>query len=464
MNEQTYEDWDAKVYENWDKIKAEVSSQISDVAYNTWIEPLEFNRVEGNEVYVIYPEWKYAMSIDYLKNHYEKLFRSAVLKLLHFDCRFRFIVPEDLSKEQLNYTRERLSPKISTYASAIASANLNPKYTFDSFVQGSNNKFALAAAIAVAEKPTSYNPLFIYGGAGLGKTHLMQAIAHEILQRDPTKSVLYVTSEKFTSELIDAIHNNTNIAFKEKYRNVDVLLIDDIQFIIGKESTQEEFFHTFNNLYEKNKQIVISSDKPPKDFTTLEERLSSRFSVGLIADISAPDYETRIAVLRKKAEENGHYNIDDAVYRYIANHITANIRELEGALTRVIAYARLSDSKATVEIAEAALKDMITESDSDRSITTEKILNTVAEYFGYSPAELVSHKRNKDVTYPRQIVMYLCRRLTDLPLKQIGQELGNRDHTTIRHGCEKIAEEIKNEPAIAKTVNDLTSKLKPDKE
>ncbi|MGI6107274.1 MAG: chromosomal replication initiator protein DnaA [Lachnospiraceae bacterium] len=464
MYEHTNEDWDKIVYENWDRIKQEVRSQISDVAYNTWIDPLEFNRVEQNVVYVLHPDWTYAMPIDYLKNHFEMEFRTAALRLLHFNCTFTFIQPEDLSKEQLNHYRERLSPKVSSYAEAMANANLNSKYTFESFVEGNSNKFALAAAVAVAEKPTTYNPLFIYGGPGLGKTHLMQAIAHEILQKDPSKNVLYVTSEKFTSELIDAIHNKSNIAFKEKYRSVDVLLIDDIQFIIGKESTQEEFFNTFNHLYENNKQIVISSDKPPKDFTTLEERLSSRFSSGLIADISAPDYETRIAVLRKKGEESGYYSIDDDVFSYIAKNITSNIRELEGALTRVIAYARLNNSKATLEIAEKVLRDMIRQSDDSRQITSTKILNAVADHFGCDPSELISHKRNKDVTIPRQIVMYLCRQLTDLPLKQIGQDLGNRDHTTIRHGCEKIAEEIKSDPNMRDTVETLTKKIRPASE
>ena len=346
---------------------------------------------------------------------------------------------------------------------ASMNANLNPRYTFETFVVGANNKFAHAASLAVAESPAErYNPLFIYGGVGLGKTHLMHSIAHFILKNNPSARVLYVTSEKFTNELIDSIRNKNNTStfeFREKYRNIDVLLIDDIQFIIGKESTQEEFFHTFNFLHENNKQIVISSDKPPKAFETLEERLRSRFEMGLPVDISAPDYETRMAILRKKEELEG-YNIDNEIIKYIATNIKSNIRELEGALTKITAYSKLYNAEITLEVAEEALKDLISPN-STREVTVELIIEVVAEHFGFKPSDLSSLKRNKEIVYPRQIAMYLCREMTSTSLQLIGKALGKRDHSTILHGIEKITEDLKQNETLSSTIEILKKKINP---
>ena len=355
------------------------------------------------------------------------------------------------------------NPKMPVSPDAIQSANLNPKYTFDTFVVGSNNNLAHAAALAVAESPGEiYNPLFIYGGVGLGKTHLMHAIAHFILKNDPKAKILYVTSETFTNELIDAIRNKNNITtteFREKYRNNDVLLIDDIQFIIGKESTQEEFFHTFNTLYESKKQIIISSDKPPKEIETLEERLRSRFEWGLTVDIQSPDYETRMAILRKKEEMEG-YKIDNEVIKYIATHVKSNIRELEGALTKIVALSRLNKCDITLQLAEEALKDIISPG-SQREVTAELILQIVADHFGLTPLDITSQRRSKEIVYPRQITMYLCRSMMDIPLQSIGKVLGGRDHTTIIHGCEKIAADLKKDDSLKNTIEILKKKINP---
>ena len=370
-------------------------------------------------------------------------------------------------KEQIEVQETPAAPSLIPKAKApvspdvIQSANLNPKYTFDTFVVGSNNNLAHAAALAVAESPGEiYNPLFIYGGVGLGKTHLMHAIAHFILKNNPKSKILYVSSETFTNELIDAIRNKNNITtteFREKYRNNDVLLIDDIQFIIGKESTQEEFFHTFNTLYESKKQIIISSDKPPKEIETLEERLRSRFEWGLTVDIQ--DYETRMAILRKKEEMEG-YNIDNEVIKYIATNIKSNIRELEGALTKIVALSRLNKCDITLELAEEALKDIISPN-AQREVTPELIIQVVSDHFGITPADVISQKRTKDIVYPRQIIMYLCRTLTDTPLKAIGAILGGKDHASVNHGVKKIENELKTDEALNNTVNIIKKKINP---
>ena len=328
---------------------------------------------------------------------------------------------------------------------------------------GANNKFAHAASLAVAESPAErYNPLFSYGGVGRGKTHLMHSIAHFILKNNPAAKVLYTTSENFTNELIDAIRTKNNYTitqFREKYRKIDVLLIDDIQFIINKESTQEEFVHTFNYLHENNKQIVISSDKPPKAFTTLEERLRSRFEMGLPVDISSPDYETRMAILRKKEELEG-YNIDNEILKYIATNIKSNIRELEGALTKIIAFSKLYNTQLTMEAAEEALKDLISPN-AQKEVTPALIIEVVAEHFGFTTEDLISTKRNREVVYPRQIAMYLCRTMTPTPLQAIGTALGKKDHTTIMHGIQIIEKDLKTDETLASTIEILKKKINP---
>ena len=350
-------------------------------------------------------------------------------------------------------------------------AGLNPKYTFDTFVVGGNNNFAHAASLAVAESPGEvYNPLFLYGGVGLGKTHLMHSIAHFILDKNPKKKVLYVTSETFTNELIDALRNGKTagnesamLNFRDKYRNIDVLLIDDIQFIIGKESTQEEFFHTFNHLHTLGKQIIISSDKPPKDIETLESRLRTRFEWCLIADISSPDYETRMAILQKKIELDHleKYNIKNDVLDYIAANVKSNIRELEGSLNKLIALYKLNNNNNPIDIALAAeaLKDIIS-SDNRREVTPELILDIVAD-FGITVADLKSKKRDSEIAVPRQICMYLMRTMTDTALKGIGAVLGGKDHSTVKYGVEKIAKDIESDEMMANTINIIKKKINP---
>lgn len=345
------------------------------------------------------------------------------------------------------------------YVSGRASGSpLNPRYTFDSFVVGPNNRFAQAASLAVAEDPAgAYNPLFLYGGVGLGKTHLMQAIAHYVREHHRKMYVVYVSSETFTNDLINALGRRSMAEFRQKYRNVDVLLIDDIQFVAGKEQTQEEFFHTFNALYEADKQIVISSDRPPKEIPTLEERLRSRFEWGLTTDLQPPDLETRVAILRKKAADEG-ITLPNDTYLYIARVIQSNIRELEGALIRVVAYASLQNMPLTPEVAEEALRDIVAAT-KNRVITIDLIQSVVAAHFGVNVADMKAKKRTRSVAFPRQVAMYLARELTDSSLPRIGEEFGGRDHSTVIHAYEKIKAESQADPGLAQTLRELTQKI-----
>jgi chromosomal replication initiator protein len=349
----------------------------------------------------------------------------------------------------------------SSEASSDSRTILNPKYTFDTFVVGNSNRFAHAACYAVAEAPAkSYNPLFIYGGVGLGKTHLMQAIGHHILARDSSYNIVYVSSEQFTNELINSIRDDKASEFRSKYRTIDVLLIDDIQFLARKERTQEEFFHTFNALYEANKQLVISSDRPPREIPTLEDRLRSRFEWGLITDIQPPDFETRIAILRKKAQlENFH--IPDDVTLYIADYIKSNIRELEGALIRIVAYANIYGQPVTLELATQTLKDILPPP-APRTVTIQTIKETVAEYFGLKLEDLTSKRRPRHLVFPRQIAMYLAREMTDASLPKIGEEFGGRDHTTALHAYEKVSAEQKKDSSLHKIIYDIAKKIDPN--
>ena len=451
-----------KIKDNWQKILLLLKEEhdISDISYHTWLEPLIPYSFENNTLSVIVPEQTF---LKFVNKKYGLILKVTVSEFIGRECEIQFKVKEQVADAEPKSPQLITKTKAAVSPDAIQSANLNPKYTFDSFVVGSNNNLAHAAALAVAESPGEiYNPLFIYGGVGLGKTHLMHAIAHFILKNDPKAKILYVTSETFTNELIDAIRNKNNITtteFREKYRNNDVLLIDDIQFIIGKESTQEEFFHTFNTLYESKKQIIISSDKPPKEIETLEERLRSRFEWGLTVDIQSPDYETRMAILRKKEELEG-YNIDNEIIKYIATNIKSNIRELEGALTKVVAFSRLNKCDITLSLAEEALKDIISPG-SQREITADLILQIVADHFGLTPLDITSQRRSKDIVYPRQITMYLCRSMMDIPLQSIGKVLGGRDHTTILHGCEKIAADLKKDDGLKNTIDILKKKINP---
>lgn len=453
-----------RLKENWDAIKDTLKENydISKVSYDTWIVPMEIHNVDNDQVYILADTKGIPNILDYIKKKYKQILEIVIEEKIGLHCNVIFVTSEDLEKRP-NLTAEAsniVTPELNSYYAAVMNANLNPRYTFDTFVVGSNNRFAHAASLAVAESPgTLYNPLFIYGGAGLGKTHLMQSIAHYILRNDPSVRVLYVTSETFTNDLIDSLKGKKNAEFKEKYRSIDVLMIDDIQFLIGKESTQEEFFHTFNYLYETGKQVIITSDKPPKDFTNLEERLRSRFSVGLPVDVSAPDYETRVAILHKK-EETENTKISDDIINYIAENINTNIRELEGALNRITAFKRLSNKEITLNMAEDVLRDIIN-NHKEVTITVPLIVEVIGSHFGFEADELLSQKRNKDIAYSRQIAMYLCRQMTDLSLQQIGKELGNRDHTTVRHGIEKITEDLKNSQFLQDTIDVLQKKINP---
>ncbi|HET6948541.1 MAG TPA: chromosomal replication initiator protein DnaA [bacterium] len=336
---------------------------------------------------------------------------------------------------------------------------LSPKYTFDTFVIGSGNRFAHAAAMAVADAPArAYNPLFIYGGVGLGKTHLLQAIGHHVIHRQGLTRVAYISSEKFTNELINAIRDDRTLEFRTKYRNVDVLLIDDIQFLAGKERTQEEFFHTFNTLHEASRQIIITSDRPPKEIPTLEDRLRSRFEWGLIADIQPPDLETRIAILRKKAELDG-ISVPDQVAEFIAQRIQSNIRELEGALVRVVAYASLTRQPITGDLAVEILKELLP-AVASRQITIPVLQKSVAEHFGIRVEEMRAKRRTKGVAFPRQVAMYLARELTDASLPRIGEEFGGRDHTTVMHACERVKEALAQDPQFAARLKKLVDMLR----
>lgn len=373
----------------------------------------------------------------------------------HFSV--KFVLEKDI-KEQ-----EGKSSALKAFTLNYVNANLNPKYKFDTFVVGGSNNFAHSASLAVAESPgETYNPLYLYGGSGLGKTHLMHSIGHFILDQHPDKKVLYVTSEVFTNEVIESIRSGDAASMtklREKYRTVDVLMVDDVQFIIGKESTQEEFFHTFNVLHSARKQIILSSDKPPKDIETLDERFRSRFEWGLLADIQPPDYETRMAILRKNAE-NCPYQIDEEIIKYIATNVKSNIRELEGAFNKIIAAVKLNKVDLTLAVAEEALKDVIYPNKS-REITPSIIINVVSEHFNVRPEDITSKRRNSEFVLPRQIVMYLCRELTDTSYVSIGKLLGKKDHTTIMHGVNKISAELEGNEDLKNKIDIIIKKLNP---
>lgn len=448
------------IQEKWTDILNMIKTehQLSDVSFNTWLKSLTVHKVEGDTVTIIVPTGQ--IGINYIANKYLLPLKVAISETAGEDYEIALILPDDVPPDAVD------NPVSSAAVNeSIEKANLNPKYTFDTFVVGSNNKLAHAASVAVAESPGEvYNPLFIYGGVGLGKTHLMHSIAHFVLQKRPQSKVLYVTSEYFTNELIESIRNGNNSTmskFREKYRNIDVLLIDDIQFIIGKESTQEEFFHTFNALHGAKKQIIISSDKPPKDMEILEDRLRSRFEWGLIVDISSPDFETRMAILRKKEELDG-YQIDDQVIEYIAQNVKSNIRELEGSLNKIMAYANLENREINLALAEKVLKDIISPNQK-RTVTPELIINIVAEHFDLTPSDLTGNKRSSKIAFPRQIVMYLCRQMTETTLKIIGDSLGGRDHTTIMSGINKIEREVEENDDTREIIDILKKKINPAK-
>ena len=436
-----------ELQKNWEKALPFIQSNMTEASYDMWIPPMKphsFNEDEGIFTLII-PD---SFSENHV-NRYSNFIQDALHDIYGRNVSVRFVHNEDI---------EAAKP----YGSNLMNEEiyLNPRYIFSSFVVGSNNQFAWAASQAVAEKPgKAYNPLFLYGGSGLGKTHLMHAIGHHALKKPRTK-VLYVSSEMFTNEFIKALREGKTTEFREKYRKVDVLLIDDIQFIAGKNQTQEEFFHTFNALYESNKQIILTSDRKPKDIKDLEERLISRFEWGLMADIQPPEFETRMAILQKKAEQEDIPPTEDLmeVITMIAERIPSNIRELEGAFNRIIAYASLTGQPVKKSIAKEALRDMF--SAEEVVVTPALIKKQVAKHYGIKPADMDSSKRSRDIAYPRQIAMYLCRSMTDLSLPKIGEAFGGRDHTTVLHACEKIASEIKTNDSLKVVISELEKTIR----
>lgn len=433
------------------KAKDLLKDETTKISYETWIKNLEIQSADNGNIVLVASS---TFQKEAIHARYHDLLTNTFNFITNKDCTVSIIAKEEVQEMDVSSTSNDT-------AYGYSNTTLNPKYTFDRFVVGNNNRFAHAAALAVAEAPvTSYNPLFIYGGVGLGKTHLMHAIGNEILRKNRNSNILYVTSEKFTNQLINAIKDNKNESFRNKYRNIDVLLIDDIQFIAGKERIQEEFFHTFNALHESGKQIILSSDRPPKDIPLLEDRLKSRFEWGLIADISNPDYETRLAILRKKAQSD-NIIIEDEILSNIATRIDSNIRELEGTLNKLIAKSSLTNSPITMEMAERAINDIV--SQQDKVISSEFIQETVAKYFNISAKDLKGSKRSNDIAFPRQIAMYLCRTVAQMSLPQIGKDFGKRDHTTVMHACNKIETEIKENQNTKLIVDSVKNILISDK-
>ena len=436
---------DMDITEMWNEALEILKNEVSVVSFNTWFKPLIPMELKNNTIFIQTTE-SFIQGI--LSQRYSLLIQNAIRQITNMDLDV-FITVKN---------QENVAPKPVISNEISSRSNLNPKYTFETFVIGGSNRMAYTASLAVAEVPSkAYNPLFLYGGVGLGKTHLMHSIGHYILSQNPNLKILYTSSESFTNDLINAIQIKNNEAFRNKYRNIDVLLIDDIQFIAGKEATQEEFFHTFNTLHEANKQIILSSDRPPKEIETLEERLISRFEWGLIADVQPPDLETRIAILKKKVEAE-KYHIPDDVLVFVATSIKSNIRELEGAINRILAFSNLQNQPIDMNLAKESLKDFI--SARPKNITIEYIQEIVSEYYNLKVEDLKSKKRNRAIAYPRQIAMFLSRSLTDMSLPKIGESFGGRDHTTVMHGYDKIYTNMNNSLELKKILELLENRIK----
>ena len=451
-----------KIKEKWDEILLHIKEEheLTDVSFKTWLLPTQPYSMKDGTLQILVPDVQF---LGYIKKKYGLLIQITIEELTGIECEVDFVTIEQVDEPQKETDKSHLINRPSEVSrQLIQDANLNPRYTFDTFVVGANNNLAHAASLAVAESPGEiYNPLFIYGGVGLGKTHLMHSIGHFILKNNPKAKVLYVTSEKFTNELIDAIRNKNNIStteFREKYRNNDVLLIDDIQFIIGKESTQEEFFHTFNALYEAKKQIIISSDKPPKALITLEERLRTRFEGGLIADISAPDYETRLAIINRKSELL-ELKIPNEVAEFMANRLKSNIRQLEGAVLRLKALNHFAGSPITISMAQSVIRDVLTD-EQPLPITVEKIISEVSTVYGVSPDDMRSTKRSSQVAIARKVAIYVVREITHMPLAAIGTEFGNRDHSTIVYSVNSLTDSMAKDSNLNNLVNDIIKNIK----
>lgn len=436
----------------WQNAKQLMEQQLSKPNYETWIRALEPISLHEDMLVLAAPSDFVRTTVE---TRYLSLLENTMSLLLEKRLKFSFVAPTGTESE-----REPVQAAVTSTQESETSLpkTLNSKYTFDTFVIGNSNRFAHAASLAVAEMPArAYNPLFVYGGVGLGKTHLMQAIGHHALRSSPKLRILYVSTETFTNEMINSIRDDKVVSFRNRYRNIDILLIDDIQFLSGKERTQEEFFHTFEALHNANKQIVISSDRPPKEIEALADRLRSRFEWGLITDIQLPDLETRIAILRKKAQVDQLY-VPDEVMNYIASKIETNVRELEGALIRLMAYASLQSTSPSVELAEETLRDLIGQR--AKSITIKHVQEVIANYYNLSMDELSAKKRSRNIAFPRQIAMYLVRELTDYSLPKIGQEFGGRDHTTVLHAFEKIKTELGENSDLRLVIAELSRRIK----
>ncbi|SNU09724.1 chromosomal replication initiator protein [Lachnospiraceae bacterium] len=471
-----------QIISNWNQILniLETHYDVSNIIIETWIRPLSIYDIKDNTIYFYVDEKRGKHGVDYLRNKgYDMFLLSSIREFFNdssielvIDEKYKFIVNEgDDSDQSISID----SPYSADYYAAVKKSNLDPNYTFENFVIGESNRHAYATCTAVADLPSqdALNPLFLYGGSGLGKTHLIQSIAHFILQHNPSMNVLYASSEKFTNDIITAIQNNKTEEFRQKYRQVDVLIIDDIQEIIGRERTQQEFFNTFNFLYEEKKQIILSSDRPPKEMKHLEERLRSRFEWGVPIDIQAPDYETRVAILHNKADKLGLSGLPEYAFNYIAENLYSNVRQLEGALNIIKMYLKINninlhydnknDEEFKNEIMDTikdALKDLISK-DSDVSITPDKILSTVSEHMNVSINDIQSTKRSKDIAIARQTVMYLCRNMTDKSLQSIGETVGGKDHATVYNGIKRIEEKIKKDASFEADINAVINKLNP---
>lgn len=440
----------------WNAALGNIEKKISKPSFDTWLKSTKAHSLQGDLLVITAPN---EFARDWLEERYSNLISTILAEITGEELEVKFIIPQNQKEEELDFPTPQKKFRREEEPVELPQNVLNTKYTFDTFVIGSGNRFAHAASLAVAEAPAkAYNPLFIYGGVGLGKTHLMHAIGHYVLDHNPAAKVVYLSSEKFTNEFINSIRDNKAIEFRNKYRNVDVLLIDDIQFLAGKESTQEEFFHTFNTLHEESKQIIISSDRPPREIPTLEDRLRSRFEWGLITDITPPDLETRIAILRKKAKAEG-LDIPNEVMLYIANQIDSNIRELEGALIRVVAYSSLINKDINADLAAEALKDIIPSS-KPKVVTILDIQKIVGQNYNIKLEDFKAKKRTKSVAFPRQIAMYLSRELTDYSLPKIGEEFGGRDHTTVIHAHEKISKLLQTDSQLEKQLKEIKDMLK----
>ncbi len=428
-------------HQAWDRAIKLIEDNLIPISFNTWIKPLKLYSVTPESIIIIADNF---LTLNHVKQRYYTDLYNMIKISFGRSYELEFYTQEEISRQQ----------------NSIQRTTLNAKYSFENFVVGPSNSFAYAASLAVAEQPSDvYNPLFIYGSVGLGKTHLMNAIGNYIMAEDPMKNVLLTSSESFTNELIDAIVKKKDTSeLRNRMRNVDVLMVDDIQFLSKTKSTQEEFFHTFNDLYSKGKQIIISSDRPPKDIPTIEERLRSRFEWGLIVDIQKPDYETRVAILRKKADEEG-IDVSYDVIDYIADRVESNIRELEGTLTRLSAQGQLMGVPITLDFARDSLAQLV-KSQEGRRITPELIISVISDQYGVTQEDILSKKRSREIALPRQIAMYLCRDMTQLSTTNIGRAFGGRDHTTVMHGCDRISEEMKNNFSFKKRIEELTAMIR----